>query len=465
MDLKPFNNNEVFIPVFYSIVPVKVSISSFEIIKVIGKGAYAIVTQVRKRNTGVIYAMKTIEKNIVIEESIINGLLAEKEILSSVDSPFIAKLNWAFSTKTKLHFVLDFYPGGDLFYHLRNMPNFSEEQTKFYFAEILVGLEVLHNKKIAYRDLKPENIVIDIDGHVRITDFGLSKMNMTENSMSFCGSPEYMSPEVLAGGGHSALVDFYCLGALIYEMLLGAPPFYDKNRNKMFNKILSDKLTFPKKLSKNCKSLIKGLLEKDPNKRLGFNGIKEIINHPWCLDIQWEKIKHKEIEPPLVPNLRKSNFDKEFTNSKVPKDYFSDEEFECDPQFTDFDYNLEVKNDAISKNYFKRHITKKLSRRSQSHDKTDFFFLNKKITINGNSCIENLENTLPSKSTNVSPFFSPTSSPSNSSVKNKTLSLHDLLIKPPRSSKNSGNLSTLNVPEQIYETKGSFFNFGRKSLF
>lgn len=361
--LHPIKSDSILTPVFYSKVPRKVSMSTFEILKVIGKGSYSIVTQVRKKDTGMIYAMKSIEKKKIIKEGLQTHILAEKKILSSVKSPFIAKLHWAFQTKNKLHIVLDFYPGGELYFQLKKLKVFTEDQAKFYFCEILLGIAKLHRHEIAYRDLKPENIVIDIDGHIRLTDFGLSKLDMYENSMSFCGSPEYMSPEIILGEGHSKVVDFYCLGALVYEMLTGLPPFYDRDKNKMHNKVLNEELVFPEHLSDECKSILKGLLDKDPGDRLGNKSVKEIFKHPWCKDMPWKDIKRKNFRPPFVLDVNKSYFDQKVLNSQVPTWFLTDSENE-DNEFVGFEFGLTEKNDEISRFYFeagdkKRHSSLK----------------------------------------------------------------------------------------------------------
>lgn len=179
---------------------------------------------------------------------------------------------------------MDFCPGGELFYHLHNLGRLAEDQARFYISEILLGLEYLHDLNIAYRDLKPENILLDIDGHVKITDFGLSKENMMprNRSDSFCGSPEYMSPEMLQGIGHGREVDYYSIGALLFEMLTGLPPFYDSNRSKMYKNILQTELVLPSYVSKAAKDLLQKLLAKNPENRLGSNeGTLEIKNHAW----------------------------------------------------------------------------------------------------------------------------------------------------------------------------------------
>ena len=198
---------------------------------------------------------------------------------------------------------------------------FSERVAKFYFAEILVALEYLHSNNIFYRDLKPENILLDEEGHIKLTDFGISRLNFSdkERSNSFCGSPEYMSPEMLAQGRiHGRSLDFYSLGALLFEMLTGLPPYFSENRDEMYRKIIHDGLEFPRYLSPTVRSLISSLLTKDPAQRLGAkNGIQEIKDHPFCIDINWEDVVNKRLIPPIKPSQKYSNFDPEYTNLPV----------------------------------------------------------------------------------------------------------------------------------------------------
>ncbi len=177
--------------------------------------------------------------------------------------------------------------------------------SKFYFAEILLGLEYLHSKNIVYRDLKPENVLIDTDGHVRLADFGLSKIfKRDERSFSLCGSPEYMCPEILKREGHNHMVDYYTLGAILYEMLTGFPPYYTNNKSERTRRILESELTFPTNINHEVVDLMKGLLERNPFKRLGSkNGVDDIKSHPWCQDIDWNAFLQKKITPPWKPRL------------------------------------------------------------------------------------------------------------------------------------------------------------------
>jgi serine/threonine protein kinase len=230
---------------------------------------------------------------------------------------------------------------------LHNLGRFTEEQARFYISEILIGLEYLHGKDIAYRDLKPENILLDLDGHIKITDFGLSKQNIKafDLSSSFCGSPEYMSPEMLQGKGHGRAVDFYSIGALLFEMLVGVPPFYSQNRSSMYSNILNSSLSIPSFISKNCKDLLEKLLNKQPENRLGYSlGTKEIRMHPWFKGISWSKVKNRRLIPPYRPNFRHSNFDSEYLKVGVNFELFKQERLVDDPLFPDFEFNVKSRN-------------------------------------------------------------------------------------------------------------------------
>ena len=369
-DLTPLQDSSELIAIFYSPVPGKVCCSTFEYIKVLGKGAYSIVTLVRKKDTGILYAMKSIEKQRVLQEITVNQILSEKIILSSIDHPFICKMFWAFQSRRKLHIVMEYYPGGELYHHLKRVRKFSEDHAKFYFAEVLMSLKYLHEKDIAYRDLKPENIVIDIDGHVRLTDFGLSKMDMRDESRSFCGSPEYMSPDMLRNQGHSKMVDLYCIGVLLFELLTGHPPFYDRDKNEMYLKILNCNLVVPDFVSDQAKDIMLKLLDKNPKTRIGSQGgIEDVMRHPWLRDVDFGKLMEKKVQPPFVPDLYGSNIGGGYSGIKVDQGFFSDSEAEPGDQFSQFDYNSLPDSSRISKFYFEQQ-TKKLAEPGYKTPKT-----------------------------------------------------------------------------------------------
>jgi len=280
----------------------KVTKEDFELLNVIGKGSFGKVMQVRKKDTGKIYAMKVLRKEAIIARKQVIHTKAEKSILQKIQHPFIVSLNYAFQTDDKLYMVLDYINGGELFYHLKKEGKFPEARVRLYAAEISSALCHLHSFDIVYRDLKPENILLDSEGHICITDFGLSKEITPEQGFttSFCGTPEYLAPGVLRGQGHSTPVDWWSLGTLIFEMLTGLPPFWSGNIHIMYQKILNAELRFPNHISAEAQSLLEGLLNRDVGKRLGDKDIKQ---HAWFSSIDWDKLDKKEIDAPFKPKV------------------------------------------------------------------------------------------------------------------------------------------------------------------
>lgn len=301
------------------------SIDQFDLLKVIGKGSFGKVMQVRKRDTNRIYAMKILNKSKIVSRSEVTHTLAERTVLAKITHPFIVPLKFSFQTPEKLYLVLAFVNGGELFYHLQQETKFDENRARFYIAELLTALECLHGYNIIYRDLKPENILLDCTGHIALCDFGLCKLNMVDQTTTntFCGTPEYLAPELLYGQGYTKTVDWWTLGVLLYEMLTGLPPYYDENTNEMYRRILEDNLTFPDDVSVRARSLLRGLLNRDPSQRLGSRGAADIKAHPFFAEIDWGKLLARRYQPPFKPKVASasdtSNFDDEFT-SEVPQD-------------------------------------------------------------------------------------------------------------------------------------------------
>ncbi|KAF8657583.1 hypothetical protein AX16_002166 [Volvariella volvacea WC 439] len=301
------------------------TIEAFDLLKVIGKGSFGKVMQVRKKDTQRIYALKTIRKaHIASRPGEIMHILAERTVLALVNNPFIVPLKFSFQNPDKLYLVMSFVNGGELFYHLQREGKFSEGRSRFYAAELLCALEHLHGFNVVYRDLKPENILLDYTGHIALCDFGLCKLNMseTEKTNTFCGTPEYIAPELLESQGYTKTVDWWTLGVLLYEMMTGLPPFYDENVNIMYQRILSDPLHFPPDISAEARSVMTGLLQRDPTKRLGANGGEEIKRHPFFANyIDWTLLMAKKIQPPFKPSVESAldvaNFDPDFTNEEA----------------------------------------------------------------------------------------------------------------------------------------------------
>jgi len=324
----------------------KVTKDDFELLNVIGKGSFGKVMQVKKKDDNKIYAMKVLRKEAIIARKQVAHTRAEKSILQKIQHPFIVRLHYAFQTKDKLYMILDYINGGELFFHLKKEGRFPEIRVKFYAAEIVCAMAHLHSLQVVYRDLKPENILIDMEGHICITDFGLSKeIKPEEGTHTFCGTPEYLAPEVLKGQGHGTAVDWWSLGTLIYEMLTGLPPFYSQNINIMYQKILNGELRFPSYVSPDAQSLLEGLLTRDVEKRLGSNSSNDVKKHPFFKDIDWDKLEKREMEPPYKPKVKNESdtslIDTAFLVEKAQDSYVENhlsETIQRDNAFDDFTY-------------------------------------------------------------------------------------------------------------------------------
>jgi protein-serine/threonine kinase len=301
--------------------------------KVVGKGSYGKVMLVKHKNENNVYAMKMLRKENVIKRNQVEHTKTERNVLEAVSHPFIVTLHYAFQTPKKLYFVLEYCPGGELFFHLSRAGRFSEGRCRFYAAEILLAIEYLHRLNIIYRDLKPENILLDADGHVKLTDFGLSKEGIQDNfsARSMCGTPEYLAPEILNKHGHGKAVDWYSLGALMYEMLTGLPPYYTRDRDKLFERIRRGDLSYPSYITAGTKSLLQNLLTTDQTHRLGAGERdgEEVKMHHFFSGIDWIAIQQRRVTPPFKPNVSPNGdvkyFEKEFVDLPVVNSEINEE--------------------------------------------------------------------------------------------------------------------------------------------
>lgn len=313
----------------------KMTASDFETLKCLGKGAFGTVLLVKQHSSGRLFAQKQLKKaSLTVEKRLVEQTKTERAILESVKRhPFVVKLYYAFQDKKKLYLILEYAQGGELFHHLAMERTFTEEVTAFYMAEMVLALDHLHrNLGVVYRDLKPENCLLDAEGHLLLTDFGLSKvalddpndLDSVKKCNSFLGTIDYMAPEVVQEKEYDQAVDWWSLGALGYDLLTGSPPFAANNHKKAQERIVKGKFTPPYYLSPDAKDLMIRLLRKEPKKRLGGNMPKDlqtIKNHRFFRKIDWKALQNRDLVAPIQPIITDpeaaENFDAEFTGAAV----------------------------------------------------------------------------------------------------------------------------------------------------
>ncbi|CAE8726838.1 unnamed protein product, partial [Polarella glacialis] len=282
--------------------------------KTLGTGAFGRVRFVTHKASGKYYALKTLKKAAIIKMKQVDHIVSEKAILEKLNHPFIVNMYGSFHDARYIFMILEYIVGGEFFTHLRKAGRFENEQSCFYGAQIAAIFEYCHSLNIVYRDLKPENILINADGYVKLTDFGFAKF-IEHRTYTLCGTPEYIAPEVLLNKGHGKPVDWWTLGILIYEMIVGYPPFVDEDPMGIYQKILAGKIAFPKLFHKEAKGLVKKLLQADLGKRFGNlkNGADDIKEHKWFKELSWDDLAAKKIAAPFKPIVKgeadTSNFD------------------------------------------------------------------------------------------------------------------------------------------------------------
>lgn len=303
----------------------RITLDDFEYLKVLGKGTFGKVILCREKATSALYAIKVLKKEAIIEKDEVAHTLTENRVLRTTSHPFLISLKYSFQTADRLCFVMEYVNGGELFFHLSRERVFTEDRARFYAAEILLALKYLHQQGIIYRDLKLENLLLDSDGHMKIADFGLCKEQIAYGSTTrtFCGTPEYLAPEVLEDAHYGRAVDWWGLGVVMYEMLVGHLPFYSQNHDVLFELILLQEVHFPRTLSMEAKSLLAGLLVKDPKHRLGGGpqDANEIMLHSFFMCVNWQALLERKITPPFKPQVTSDTdtryFDQEFTGESV----------------------------------------------------------------------------------------------------------------------------------------------------
>ena len=283
----------------------------------IGRGGFGKVWKVKYKQTRQIYALKEMSKDRVIAKKSVASVMNERRLLATLRHSFIVNMLFAFQDQANLYLVMNLMPGGDLRYHVGRYKRFTEEQTKFFVGCLLVALEYLHGNGIIHRDIKPENIVLDELGYARLTDFGIARLLSEDNSQDTSGTPGYMSPEVMCKMSHGIAVDFFALGVVTHEFMLGRRPYVGRNRKEVREAILAKQAVVttrdvPVGWSEDAADFVTRLLQRKCSIRLGYNGCQEAMQHPWLHDVDWDQLKRKGVTSPFAPGDG-DNFDQKFT--------------------------------------------------------------------------------------------------------------------------------------------------------
>ena len=302
--------------IIINILFILVNKNHFEFLYIIGRGGFGKVWRVCLKKTNEYFALKEMSKLRIIDKRSEESIMSERNLLSNLNHPFIVNMHFAFQDFYNLYLIMDLLTGGDLRYHIANRRTFTEAETKFFISNMILALEYIHSKNIIHRDIKPENLVLESNGYLRITDFGVAKINEKDNSSETSGTPGYMAPEVILVLNHSFPSDFFALGVIGFEFMLGYRPYLGRSRKEIKQliinrqaKIKNDEI--PDDWSINAVDFINNLLIRKAEQRLGYNGIHELKDHPWMSDVDWEELKLKKVNPPFIPP-NKENYDKHY---------------------------------------------------------------------------------------------------------------------------------------------------------
>lgn len=283
----------------------KIALEDYTIKQTVGTGSFGRVKLVFHAKENKYFALKILKKIEIMKLKQVDHILSEISILNSIDHPFLVRMTGITQNERYLYIVLEYVQGGELFTYLRTVQSLRNEEAVFYAGQVCLMFEYLHSKSIVYRDLKPENLLIDSQGYLKLTDFGFAKV-IEGRTYTLCGTPEYLAPEILLQKGHGKPVDWWCLGILIYEMLVGIDPFSDEEPMAVYQNILKGKIKFPSNFSSDAKSLVKHLLVADLGKRYGNlkGGVNDIKEHRWFNAFDWKKLIDRQLKPPFVPKIK-----------------------------------------------------------------------------------------------------------------------------------------------------------------
>uniref|UniRef100_A0A671WZQ3 Protein kinase C n=1 Tax=Sparus aurata TaxID=8175 RepID=A0A671WZQ3_SPAAU len=305
----------------------RMNLHDFLFIKVLGKGSFGKVMLAELKGSDEVYAVKVLKKDVILQDDDVDCTLTEKRILALARKhPYLTQLFCCFQTKDRLFFVMEYVNGGDLMFQIQRSRKFDEARSRFYAAEVTSALMFLHRHGVIYRDLKLDNILLDAEGHCKLADFGMCKEGILngQTTTTFCGTPDYIAPEILQELDYGPSVDWWALGVLMYEMMAGQPPFEADNEDDLFESILHDDVLYPVWLSKEAVSILKAFMTKSPNKRLGCvvaQGLEEAIKlHPFFREIDWTLLEQRRVRPPFKPRIKTkrdvNNFDQDFTREE-----------------------------------------------------------------------------------------------------------------------------------------------------
>uniref|UniRef100_A0A3B3BRE8 Protein kinase C n=1 Tax=Oryzias melastigma TaxID=30732 RepID=A0A3B3BRE8_ORYME len=299
------------------------NLKDFSFIKVLGKGSFGKVMLAELKGSDEVYAVKVLKKDVILQDDDVDCTMTEKRILALARRhPYLTQLYCCFQTRDRLFFVMEYVNGGDLMFQIQRSRKFDEPRSRFYAAEVTSALMFLHRNGVIYRDLKLDNILLDAEGHCKLADFGMCKEGIMNGvtTTTFCGTPDYIAPEILQELEYGASVDWWALGVLMYEMMAGQPPFEADNEDDLFESILHDDVLYPVWLSKEAVSILRAFMTKNPSKRLGCvvsQGCEEAIKtHAFFREIDWVLLEQRKVKPPFKPRITKrdvNNFDQDFT--------------------------------------------------------------------------------------------------------------------------------------------------------